>query len=86
MLSHASGRSEVELGQAAMIGGLLLLAFSNSSMNSYIAGILLGMGTGTTVSRFLYKNDQPAEALRAGNGKQYLSADVGGRSTDWFPV
>ena len=35
---------------------------------------------------FLYKNDQPAEALRAGNGKQYLSADVGGRSTDWFPV
>lgn len=27
VLSHASGRSEVELGQAAMIGGLLLLAF-----------------------------------------------------------
>lgn len=54
-LSHASGRSEVELGQAAMIGGLLLLAFSNSLMNSYIAGILLGMGTGTTVSRFFIK-------------------------------
>lgn len=46
---------EVELGQAAMIGGLLLLAFSNSLMNSYIAGILLGMGTGTTVSRFFIK-------------------------------
>lgn len=55
VLSHASGRSEVELGQAAMIGGLLLLAFSNSLMNSYIAGILLGMGTGTTVSRFFIK-------------------------------
>lgn len=27
VLSYASGRSEVELGQAAMIGGLLLLAF-----------------------------------------------------------
>ena len=36
VLSYASGRSEVELGQAAMIGGLLLLAFSNSLMNSYI--------------------------------------------------
>jgi hypothetical protein len=32
-----------------------LLAFSNSLMNSYIAGILLGMGTGTTVSRFFIK-------------------------------
>lgn len=53
VLSYASGRSEVELGQAAMIGGLLLLAFSNSLMNSYIAGVLLGTGIGTTVSRFL---------------------------------
>ena len=57
VLSYASGRSEVELGQAAMIGGLLLLAFSNSLMNSYIAGVLLGTGIGTTVSRFLYKDD-----------------------------
>ena len=55
MLSYASGRSEVELGQAAMIGGLLLLAFSNSLMNSYIAGVLLGTGIGTTVSRFFIK-------------------------------
>lgn len=55
VLAHASGRSEVEWGQAAMIGGLLLLAFSNSLMNSYIAGILLGVGTGTTVSRFFIK-------------------------------
>ena len=44
VLSHASGRSEVELGQAAMIGGLLLLNYSNGLINSYIAGILLGMG------------------------------------------
>lgn len=55
VLSYASGRSEVELGQAAMIGGLLLLTFSNSLMNSYIAGILLGVGMGTTVSRFYVK-------------------------------
>jgi len=55
VLSHTSGRSEVELGQAAMIGGLLLLAFTNSLRESYIAGVLLGTGIGTTVSRFFIK-------------------------------
>lgn len=55
ILSHASGRSEVELGQAALIAGLLLLSFSNSLMNSYLAGILIGMGIGVSVSRFFIK-------------------------------
>lgn len=55
VLSHTSGRSEVEWGQAAMIGGLLLLNFSNMLMDSYIAGLLLGVGIGTTVSRFFVK-------------------------------
>lgn len=55
VLSRVSARSEVELGQAAMIGGLLLLVFSNGLMSSYIAGILLGTGIGTTVSRFFKK-------------------------------
>lgn len=55
VLSHASGRSEVELGQAALMGGLLLLGFSNGLINSYIAGVLIGVGVGVSVSRFFVK-------------------------------
>lgn len=52
VLSSTSCRSEMELGQAALGGGLLLLAFSNSLITSYLAGILVGIGIGITVSRF----------------------------------
>lgn len=55
LLVRISGRSEVELGEAALIGGLFLLIFSNSLQNSYIAGVLLGMGIGVSVSRFFVK-------------------------------
>lgn len=79
VLSYASGRSEVELGQAAMIGGLLLLAFSNSLMNSYIAGVLLGTGIGTTVSRFFIKMiSLPMHCERGtGNNTYQLMWEVG---------
>lgn len=55
LLSHTSGRSEVELGEAALIGGLLLLSFFNGLMNSYVAGILIGLGIALSVSRFFVK-------------------------------
>lgn len=55
VLFHVPSRSEVELGQAAMIGGLLLLLFSNGLMTSSISGVLLGIGIGITVSRFFIK-------------------------------
>ncbi|MCS3152401.1 hypothetical protein NXX77_00750 [Phocaeicola dorei] len=57
VLSYASGRSEVELGQAAMIGGLLLLAFSNSLMNSYIARCIAGHGDRYYRVTVFYKDD-----------------------------
>lgn len=79
VLSHTSARSEVELGQAAMIGGLLLLAFSNTLMNSYIAGVLLGAGIGTTVSRFFIKMiSLPMHCERGtGNNTYQLMWEVG---------
>lgn len=52
VLSHISCRAEMEFGQAALITGILLLVFSNSLMNSYIAALLLGIGVGITISRF----------------------------------
>ena len=55
LLVYVSGRAEVELGEAALMGGFLLLIFSNSLLNSYIAGILLGVGIGVSVSRFFIK-------------------------------
>lgn len=55
MLSDASGRSEVELGQAALVGGLLLLGLSSSLICSYIAGVLVGVGVGVSASRFFIK-------------------------------
>ena len=55
VLAHASGRSEVEWGQAALAGGLLLLALSNSLASSYIAGFLVGVGIAVIVSRFFIK-------------------------------
>lgn len=79
VLSHASGRSEVELGQAAMIGGLLLLAFSNSLMNSYIAGLLVGVGIATSASRFFIKMiSLPMHCERGtGNNTYQLLWEVG---------
>lgn len=52
LLNHVSCRSEVELGQAALGAGLLLLAFSNSLASSYIAAALVGLGVGISASRF----------------------------------
>ena len=51
-LSHTSCRAEMEFGQAALVAGILLMAFSNSLMSSYIAALLLGIGIGITASRF----------------------------------
>lgn len=51
-LSHTSCRAEMEFGQAALVAGILLMAFSNSLMSSYIAAFLLGIGIGITASRF----------------------------------
>ena len=42
----------MEFGQAALVAGILLMAFSNSLMSSYIAALLLGIGIGITASRF----------------------------------
>lgn len=52
LLFHVSCRSEVEVGQASLGAGLLLLVFSNSLMNSYIAALLIGIGIGISASRF----------------------------------
>lgn len=78
-LSHASGRSEVELGQAAMMAGLLLLSFSNSLINSYVAGGLIGMGIGISVSRFFVKMiSLPMHCERGtGNNTYQLLWEVG---------
>ena len=51
-LSHTSCRAEMEFGQAALVAGVLLMAFSNSLVSSYIAALLLGVGIGITASRF----------------------------------
>lgn len=53
LFRYAPARAEVELGQAAMLGGFLLLMLSNGLMTSYIAGLLLGLGMGTTASHLL---------------------------------
>lgn len=52
VLTCVSCRSEVELGQAAIGAGLLVLAFFNSLMSSYIAAVLIGIGVGISASRF----------------------------------
>ena len=52
IISHTSCRAEMEFGQAALVAGILLMAFSNSLMSSYIAALLLGIGIGITASRF----------------------------------
>lgn len=68
VLVDVSGRAEVEFGQAAMIGGLLLLVFFNGLMSSYIAGILLGMGIGVTASRFFVKMIRLSRHCERGTG------------------
>ena len=55
VLSYASACAEVELGQAALVGGLLLLGMSNSLITSYVAGVLVGIGVGVSTSRFFIK-------------------------------
>lgn len=68
VLVDAHGRAEVEFGQAAMIGGLLLLVFSRSLVNSYIAGVLIGIGIGSTVSRFFVKMIKLSRHCERGTG------------------
>ena len=60
-LSHTSCRAEMEFGQAALVAGILLMAFSNSLMSSYIAALLLGIGIGITA--LFCDNDKPAVTL-----------------------
>lgn len=79
VLFRTSGRSEVELGQAATVAGLLLLDFSNSLVASYIAGVLIGMGGAVSVSRFFIKMiSLPMHCERGtGNNTYQLSWEVG---------
>lgn len=79
LLLHVSCRSEVELGQAALGAGLLLLAFSNSLINSYMAALLLGIGIGVTASRFfIIMISLPMHCERgSGNNTYQLLWEVG---------
>lgn len=86
MLSHVSARSEVELGEAALMGGLLLLGFFNGLTNSYIAGVLIGLGIGLSVSRFFVKMiSLPMHCERGtGNNTYQLLWEVGILGGFWF--
>jgi MFS family permease len=79
VLSYASARAEVELGQAALVGGLLLLGMSNSLITSYLAGVLVGIGVGVSTSRFFIKMiSLPRHCERGtGNNTYQLLWEVG---------
>lgn len=69
LFRYAPARAEVELGQAALFGGFLLLVLSNSLMSSYVAGLLFGVGMGTTASRLLVQ--MVSLPLHCGRGTGY---------------
>ncbi len=66
--SHGSIRSGVELGLAALGGGLFLLGISNSVSIGYMAGILIGLGTGISTSRFFVEMISLAMHCERGTG------------------
>lgn len=79
LFMNVSCRSEVEIGQAALTGGVLLLACTNSLMSSYIAALLVGIGMGISASRFfLIMINLPMHCERGtGNNTYQLLWEVG---------
>lgn len=80
------GRAQMELGLAALAGGLLLLNYSHGLLNSYVAALLIGTGMGLAVSHFFIRIIRlPMHCERGtGNNTYQLMWELGILAGFWF--